>query len=302
MIAELISIFFNVITPVFATVLTGLVAAKPLQLEARTLSRTAYYILIPSFIFSVLGSAEINPTLVSRMLLFILLVQLAVTLLGYIVAKLLGHSGKMVGAFMVIAVFANVGNFGLPLITFHLGEAAIFAATIYFLGIVVISFVISVAAANWVTGGSLQAVVAVAKTPALLAVPPAILVNVFALPVPLFLTRMTDLLGSAMVPIMLLSLGVQLANTSRIRLDRDIAIASAVRLLGAPIIAILFATPFALTGIERGAGILQAGMPAAVLCSIIALEYDLVPDFVTKTVLFSTIASVITLTFLLAFV
>ncbi len=302
MIAELVSIFFNVITPVFATVLTGLVAAKPLQLEARTLSRTAYYVLIPCFIFSVLGSAEINPILVTRMLLFILVVQLAVTLLGYVVAKLLGHSGKMVGAFMVIAVFANVGNFGLPLITFHLGETAIFAATIYFLGIVVISFIISVAAANWVTGGSVQAIVAVLKTPALLAVPPAILVNALALPIPLFLTRITDLLGSAMVPIMLLSLGVQLANTERIRLDRDIAIASAVRLLGAPLIAILLATPFALTGIERGAGILQAGMPAAVLCSIIALEYDLVPDFVTKTVLFSTIASVVTLTFLLAFV
>lgn len=302
MIAELVSIFFNVITPVFATVLIGFLAAKPLKLQAQTLSRTAYYILIPCFIFSVLASAEVNPSLVTRMLLFILVVQFVVTFLGFVVAKALGHRGKMVGAFMVIAVFANVGNFGLPLITFHLGEAAIIAATIYFLGIVIISFIISVAAANWVTGGSLQAVTAVLKTPALLAVPPALFVNALDLSVPLFLARITELLGSAMVPIMLLSLGVQLASTQQIRLNRDIAIASAVRLIGAPLIAILLATPFALAGSERGAGILQAGMPAAVLCSIIALEYDLVPDFVTKTVLFSTLASVVTLTLLLAFV
>jgi predicted permease len=48
--------------------------------------------------------------------------------------------------------------------------------------------------------------------------------------------------------------------------------------------------------LERNAGVLQAGMPTAVLASIIALEYDLLPDFVTTTVLFTTIASVITLT------
>ena len=47
---------------------------------------------------------------------------------------------------------------------------------------------------------------------------------------------------------------------------------------------------------------MQAAMPAAVLTSIIALEYDLLPDFVTRTVLFSTLASVVTLTLILAVV
>ena len=43
-------------------------------------------------------------------------------------------------------------------------------------------------------------------------------------------------------------------------------------------------------------------MPAAVLTSLIALEHDLLPDFVTTTVLFSTILSSITLTLVLALV
>ena len=37
-------------------------------------------------------------------------------------------------------------------------------------------------------------------------------------------------------------------------------------------------------------------MPAAVLVSIIAFENDLLPEFVTAAVLFSTLASVATLT------
>jgi hypothetical protein len=43
-------------------------------------------------------------------------------------------------------------------------------------------------------------------------------------------------------------------------------------------------------------------MPAAVLASIIALENDLLPEFVTTTVLFSTLASIVTLTLVLALI
>ncbi|MGB5049088.1 MAG: AEC family transporter, partial [Caldilineaceae bacterium] len=76
----------------------------------------------------------------------------------------------------------------------------------------------------------------------------------------------------------------------------DMFIASGVRLLGGPLLALLLVIPFGLTGLERGAGILQASMPSAVLASIIALEHDLLPDFVTPTVLLSTLLSLVTLT------
>ncbi len=105
-----------------------------------------------------------------------------------------------------------------------------------------------------------------------------------------------------MVPTMLVVLGVQLAGMDKFRFTVDVVTASAVRLIGGPLLAIILVIPFGLTGIERGAGIFQAAMPAAVLTSIIALEYDLLPDFVTTTVLFSTLTSVITLTLVLAIV
>jgi hypothetical protein len=47
------------------------------------------------------------------------------------------------------------------------------------------------------------------------------------------------------------------------------------------------------------AGILQASMPSAVLVSIIAMENDLMPAFVTTAVLFSNLASIVTLTVVL---
>nr|NIQ97702.1 AEC family transporter [Desulfuromonadales bacterium] len=47
------------------------------------------------------------------------------------------------------------------------------------------------------------------------------------------------------------------------------------------------------------AGVLQAGMPTAVLVAIISREYGIVPPFVTSVVLFSTLASLVTLTLLM---
>jgi predicted permease len=208
----------------------------------------------------------------------------------------LGRSGEIIAATILVAIFGNVGNFGLPIIEFGFGAEALLPATFYFLAIMLVSFVIGVAAANWQKGGSLGAITAVLKTPALIALLPALLVNGTSLTPPLMVDRVVGLLAGAMVPTMLVALGVQLAATQKVVFNRYVLLASGIRLLIAPLLALALAGLFGLTGLERNAGVLQAGMPTAVLASIIALEYDLLPDFVTTTVLFSTIASVITLT------
>ncbi len=105
-----------------------------------------------------------------------------------------------------------------------------------------------------------------------------------------------------MIPVMLISLGVQLAGMGRIRVGSDTLIVTGLRLVVGPLVAIGLSAFFVLTPVQQGAGVIQASMPAAVLTSLIAMEHDLLPDFVTTTVLFSTIASAVTLTLVLAVV
>jgi len=303
MIIQLFSIFIDVVTPVFALVLLGYVAGPRLNLEARTLSRAAYFIFAPAFIFNVISQASVPLAAVVRMTGYAFLVHLACVAVGFAVARGLGRSWEIVGAYMLIAVFGNVGNFGLSMVEFRLGNEAMVAATIYFLAILVIAFVIGVAAASWIRGsGGVGAILSVFKTPALLALWPALLFTATDLEVPIVLSRITGLLGNAMIPVMLVTLGVQLCEVDKLEINLDVVLASGVRLLAGPILATILVVPFGLTGFERDVGILQSSMPAAVLCSIIAIEYDLVPEFVTTTVLFSTIASLFTLTVVLSLV
>jgi hypothetical protein len=301
---ELLGIFVNVLAPVFALAALGYFAGPRLKLEARTLTRLAYFVLIPAFTFDALSTARIEPQLALRMTVYAALTHLACAALGFGVARLLGRPAPMVAAYTMSAVFGNVGNFGLPIIQFRFPDeaATLEISTVYFLAISTLAFMVSVAAVNWEKNGGWRAALAVVQTPALLAVPPALLVNALGLALPPVLTRPLELLAAAMIATLLIALGVQLASAGLPRFNADVWLASAVRLLGGPALAALLALPFGLSGLERSIGIIQAAMPTAVLASIIALENDTLPSFVITTVLVSTLASLATLTLVLALV
>jgi len=295
-------VFLNVVTPVFILVVIGYFVGPRLNIEARSLSRTAYFVFIPAFVFNIISEAKIDSELALQMLSFILVAQIAVALLGFLVGKALRQSREITAAFVLIATFGNVGNFGLPLIVFRLGETARTYATVYFVATVFISFVICVGVASWARSGGVTAVFSVFKTPALIALIPALVFNITDLEVPIFLSRLSGLLGQAMIPVMLITLGVQMGDIPKIKINFNVFAASTVRLIGGPVLALLIVPYFGLEGLERSTGILQAAMPAAVLASIIALEYKLLPEFVTTTVLFSTLYSILTLTVILTFI
>jgi len=295
-------VFLNVVTPVFILVVIGYFVGPRLKIEARSLSRTAYFVFIPAFVFNIISEAKIDSGLALQMLSFILVAQIAVALLGFLVGKALRQSREITAAFVLIATFGNVGNFGLPLIVFRLGETARTYATVYFVATIFISFVICVGVASWARSGGVTAVFSVFKTPALIALIPALVFNITDVEVPIFLSRLSGLLGQAMIPVMLITLGVQMGEIPKIKINFNVFAASTVRLIGGPVLALLIVPYFGLEGLERSTGILQAAMPAAVLASIISLEYKLLPEFVTTTVLFSTIYSILTLTVILTFI
>ena len=299
---NLAGIFLNTLLPVFALAAVGAFAGPRLGLDARTLSRAAYYVFIPAFVFTTLSGAQLEFGVAARVTLYTVAVHLACAGLGFLVARVLGRSNKVAAAFVLIAVFGNVGNFGLPIVQFDLGREALPIGTVYFLAILTVSFVVGVAAASLSHGVNARAVLNVLKTPALLALPPAILVNALDWVMPVPVARGLDLLSGAMIPVMLVGLGVQLAQTGLPRVTGDVIASSLVRLVGGAALAVVLAVPFGVSGLERSVGILQAAMPTAVLASIIALEHDLLPDLVTGAVMVSTLLSFITLAVVLALV
>jgi malate permease and related proteins len=299
MYLQILKIFIDIVTPVFCLIFLGYYVGPRLELDAKTLSRTAYFLLVPCFVFDIISRVDIDIAVAGQMILYTSLTHILVALTAFIIARLLNRSREITAAFVIIATFGNVGNLGLSIIDFRLGQAAQTSATIYFITIVLVSFVICVGISSWTRGTGLSAVLSVFKTPALIAMVPALFFYGMDLEPPLFLSRITGLLGRAMIPVMLVTLGVQLSGLGKFNFSRDVVTASCLRLIAAPLIAFGLSFVFSLSGMEIRSGILQAGMPVAVLGSIIAIEYNIIPKFVTTAVLFSTLASLLTLTILL---
>ncbi|MFC1463833.1 MAG: AEC family transporter [Candidatus Brachytrichaceae bacterium NZ_4S206] len=297
---QLLSIFVNVLAPVFIILGIAYVATRRLRLEGRTLSRLAYYVLTPAFVFNLISTARIEAALATRMVIFITLVYAGSVAIAFVVARLLRRGRKMTAAYMMIAAFGNVGNFGLPISQFAQGGEALLPATVYFLANLVFAFVFCVMLANSGRGNFAQAFAQVVRTPSLIALVPALIVNVAGIQLPVFAARSVELLAVAMIAIMLIALGAQFANAGIPRISFDMLMAAGIRLISGPLLAFALVGFFDLPVLERNVGILQASMPAAVLVSIIAMENDVLPEFVTATVLFSNLASLVTLSLVLA--
>ncbi|MGA8179225.1 MAG: AEC family transporter [Desulfobacterales bacterium] len=293
---EFLTVFLNVIMPVFGIVLLGFLLGRRLNLQAQTLNRVAYYVFVPAFIFHVISISRIPFASTVKMVVFIMATHLLVSLIAGGIGRLMRRSREMIAAFVMIAVFGNVGNFGLAVIRFRLGDTAVAPATIYFVVIVITAFIVCVGAAGWAHNGRIGALVGLLKTPALWAAVPALIVAHGNIAIPLMFSRMIGLLAEAMIPVMLFALGLQLLEQKRVLFSMDVMVATSARLLLAPAFACMLAIPFHLRHIEYAAGILQAAMPTAVLVAIISKEYDIVPEFVTSVVLISTLISLITLT------
>jgi predicted permease len=121
------------------------------------------------------------------------------------------------------------------------------------------------------------------------------------LTMPLALMRPITLLGDAALPMMILVLGMQLERASFPERPRVVAVAVTLSLAVAPVVALAMASLLGLAGPARQAAVLQASMPTAVVTTILALEYDVMPAFVTSVVLLATLLSPLTLTVLIAY-
>jgi predicted permease len=301
-VTELASILLDTLTPVFLLVGVGWVVGSRLGLDAQTAARLAYYVLGPAFVFDLLATADLEAGVVVRLVVIVTVSTLVVGAVGWGVASLLGGGPAVVGAFALVAVYANVGNFGLPIVLFQLGEDALPLAGVVLVVVNLIGFLVGVTVAHLEDVHPVRAFGRAVRSPLVLASLPALAVNLLGTELPLPLARPIALLAQGMIPVLLLTLGLQLAKMGRPRVDRQVLAATGVRLLAGPAVTAGVAAALVLPEPAADVAVVQSAMPAAVFTALIAIEHDLEPDLVTTVVLLSTLVSAVTLTVVLALV
>lgn len=299
----LIEVFSTVLLPLVLVAGLAALLGRYGHVDPKPLARVTFYLFNPSLAFVSLATMTVSAQLLGQLVLLKLLVfAIALPTARWIAARL-KLSAAASSAFTLAVLFANSGNFGLSINDYAFGKAGLTLAVI---GYLTDNLLINSVGVYIVARGHAsirQAAAQVLRNPALYAVFLGLAVHELGWQVPLPLWRGLETLSRATVPTMLTVLGLQLAQLPVARQYwRHSGVVAALRLVVAPLIAILLARPLGLTGLGRQVGILQTAPPTAVTASIIATHYDTEPGLVASSVLVTSLLSLITVTLLLTWI
>lgn len=297
------AILYNNIIPIFVAIGLGYTLERTLKIEVKSISRTTFYVLSPCLVFSSLIQSPVSGQEFWRITFFELMITLGMALIAWMVSRALGFDRAMQSAFLLATLFVNAGNYGLSVNLLAFGETALARAIVYFVVNNVLINTLGIYLASRGKARASDALINVFKAPIVYAVLFAILINLAHLDVtgfPIF--KAVEMVGKGAVPLMLLLLGMELAKTSMAQGLGVASLATFIRLAVAPAMALLLAHWLRLTGPTLQACVVEASMPTAVTATVLAVEFDVRPAFVTSVVFLSTLASPFTLAPIIALV
>lgn len=297
----LLTIFVSDLLPVFLIAGVGFLLARYTGVQVQTVSRVTFHALAPAMIFHTLVTSSLSGADFGRMVLFHACVVVSTTVTARVAALPLRLNREALTGFMLVVVCSNSGNYGLPVALLAFGPEALAFASVYFISSSIFAYTGGVLLAASGRRSLVQALAGVLQVPAVWGAAAAGVALALGAPRPEALMRPVTLLSDAALPMMILVLGMQLERATWPERPAVVATAVALSLIVTPLTALGLSQLVGLEGAARQAGVLQASMPTAVITTILALEFEVAPAFVTSVVAVSTLLSPLTVTWLIAY-
>lgn len=290
---ELISGLAAVVAPVFLLSAAGYFWEKRgYSFDQTLVTHLMTRIAAPCLVFSTFANARISFAETGLMAEATLVCLCLFALVASLGLRLTGMSQKV---YLPSLVFPNIGNLGLPICKFAFGERGLALAMVYFAVTTNGQFTIGPAIAS----GKFQ-LGAMARTPLIYAMAAALILSGLGVTVPRWVANTAELAGAMAVPLMLMSLGVALANMQAPHLGRSTAMAAVRLALGTAGGWAVATLMFHDDSMAKGVVILQSAMPVAVFNYLFAAIYRNRPDEVAGMVLVSTLMAMLWLPVLVA--
>ncbi|MFQ5434724.1 MAG: AEC family transporter [Anaerolineae bacterium] len=290
-LTQIITVLIQNILPIFVVAGFGFALQRWQKLDKRVLARVVLNVFSPALVFSSLVSSRLPGDELLRLAGFALLNMTAMGLVALAAARLLRLSRSQTMAFLIVLMFVNGGNYGLTLNQLRYGSDGLARAVVYYTVSTLTVYTLGLFIASMGTLSWQDSLKRVAKFPAVYAAVAAVVVYSFDLTLPRPLLRSIEVAGAGAIPVMLVVLGMQLADLRQMTDWRLALPAVSLRLLVGPLVALGVASLLGLQGLGRSTSIIEASMPTAVLAIVLATEFDLQPTAVTSIVVLSTLLS-----------
>ena len=311
-------ILYNILLPLLLMVGFGTLLQRYQPLSLETLARVSMYLLVPSFLLVKIYDSDIPWGEIGLIALVFLIVLGVLGVLLFAGGRAIGAPNKAVAAAILGSIVFNAGNFGIPVA--HLlyveggtlfqdqpdTEAGLHVQALVVMLSNLLVWILGYAVLAVARGGSARETLGILKLPI-----PYALVTSFVLReirlrsfngadfLPVWASFPLRSLAGALVPIMLVALGAQLARGARWRRWREVVPIAFVKLLALPVLIGVAAYAFGLWPWPGAHLIIGAAAPTAVNTLILTIKLDgdaeLTGDGVFWTTIFSgvTVAAVI---------
>jgi predicted permease len=274
----------GIFLPVLAVVVVGYGYARRVRPDMTWVNRVSMQVLAPALVFSALASKSFDILASGALMLATLAVVLGSGLLAWPIARALHVQAR---TFVPPMMFNNCGNMGLPLSVLAFGAAGFPAMVAMFSISNLLQFTLGV----WIMDhharfGTLL------RSPIVLASLAGFASALWHPPMPEWLSTAIRMVGDALVPMMLLSLGVRLADV-RWRDWRLGVIGGIVCPATGIAMAWLLAPVLGLDDVHRGLLILFGCLPPAVLNFMVAEQFRQEPEKVASIVMIGNLLSLL---------
>jgi predicted permease len=274
------------VIPVFFLVALGFTFARWKKINLASVTEIIVYLGTPSLVFTSLSGKPLYAG------------ELATLFSG--IALIYAGVGALVGVYFVVfhfhsrgfalpALFMNAGNMGIPLALFAFGEAGMQRATVLFVMCTFLQYSVGVFIlqdrGNWKE---------VFRLPLIYATIAGLGVNLFQLRIPDLLSQPLTMLGQAIIPLMLVSLGYRLYNVASLQWGHALG-GALVRIVGGFGAANLAVILIGAEGVSRQVLLLYGCLPSAVVNFVLTEKYRQDPELAASIVVLSTFISVATI-------
>ena len=277
-----------ILTPMVGYLLVRL--GKPV--EGDSLRILVSNIGTPALVFTSLAKLSLSGSVVALYVLATFACIFCYWLISLVMLRITGLSTR---TYLQPLMFGNVGNLGLPLALYAAGPAGMGFASIIFVIHSVGNFTLGQAICAG--RGNLKHVM---QSPNLYAAIVGLAWNFLHLPQPTWLMNTASLLGSIVVPMMLIMLGTSLAKI-HVSMFKRAFLLGLFRLALGTSVGWAISTLFGFTGMAQMIMILLSASPPAVYNYLFAIIWKTEPEQVASLVVVGTQISAVWIPILLAF-
>ncbi|MGO4272165.1 AEC family transporter [Paenibacillus sp. TAF58] len=292
-----IYILVNNIVPISIMIAIGAAMYRAFHIDIKTLSKLNFYVFSPALVFVKLYESEMNLHILMQVLLFFVLFFSLLFAIIEVIIRLKKMQRGMRIAMRNSVIFYNSANYALPL------NQTVFGGNAYTLSIQIVIMIMQTLIPNTYGIYTLNAhkstwkatMKTILSLPVIYAIPIALLLRYFHLPVPGSIHIPLQYISNAFMATALLTLGVQLGGMKWEFHFSNVLVSNILRLAAGPLLGFFVVWLLGIEGITAKALILSCAVPTSLSSVLLAIEYENEPEFSSQAVFTSTLFSMFTI-------